>query len=337
MKKLLWIYTLALSATILHAAVIQSWNFGTGYTNGYLNGQNGWFGAENTSTYYYYSQVQPGSLSFGSISGGTQDVVSAANNNTGYELQSSISFASQTNTVWASVLYNRPSGVTSSEFHFTLGNAALTGGNSYAGYSMGARLASGVAGALVNISNGGSGYDNSLSAADNQTHLLVFKVSKANGSTNYNRVDVWIDPTETTLLAPVGKASSIPYYTITGLSSIDTFFADSLDPYSSTAMTFNWGAVSVGTTPYEAMNVTPIAETIPVIFSASKIGTNFVCGISNQTAGSSYCFVATTNLTIPLANWTPLLTNTYPTGAFYLTNAMTPGVSNRFYTLAPGP
>ena len=44
--------------------------------------------------------------------------------------------------------------------------------------------------------------------------------------------------------------------------------------------------------------------------------------------------LTSTNLTTPLANWVPVLTNNYDaSGNFSVTNAIVPGVPDKFYLL----
>jgi len=80
-----------------------------------------------------------------------------------------------------------------------------------------------------------------------------------------------------------------------------------------------------------------VPTTPPVFFDTVLSGTSIVSGVSNGAAGSTYYVLASTNLALPRASWTPIATNTYPSGVFYLTNAITPGVSQRFYLLSPTP
>jgi hypothetical protein len=48
----------------------------------------------------------------------------------------------------------------------------------------------------------------------------------------------------------------------------------------------------------------------------------------------TYHVLSATNLALPLANWTPLQTNQFDwLGNFTFTNAIAPGVPQRFYTL----
>jgi autotransporter-associated beta strand protein len=74
----------------------------------------------------------------------------------------------------------------------------------------------------------------------------------------------------------------------------------------------------------------------PVIVSTTLSGTNLVFSGTNGTGlpVGTYYVLASTNLTTPLSAWTPIFTNAYTTGgAFSVTNAILPGVPDRFYLL----
>ncbi len=64
------------------------------------------------------------------------------------------------------------------------------------------------------------------------------------------------------------------------------------------------------------------------------VGTNLVLSGNNGTAGSNYYVLASTNLTRPLAQWTPIATNQFLTGGiFNFTNGVSSGTPQRFYLL----
>ena len=55
---------------------------------------------------------------------------------------------------------------------------------------------------------------------------------------------------------------------------------------------------------------------------------------TGDAANATYYELSTTNLLTPLANWVPVLTNTFSaTGTFSVTNALVPGVPQRFYLI----
>jgi hypothetical protein len=72
----------------------------------------------------------------------------------------------------------------------------------------------------------------------------------------------------------------------------------------------------------------------PVLGGATVSGTNFVFSGTNGAAGGNYVVFTSTNLTTPVANWTPLVTNTFDVnGAFHFTNGINPGAGPGFYLL----
>jgi hypothetical protein len=72
----------------------------------------------------------------------------------------------------------------------------------------------------------------------------------------------------------------------------------------------------------------------PRFNSLSQSGTNLVISGTNGFANRPYYLVASTNLTVPLASWTRLATNTFDSsGNFSATAPIVPGVPNRFYAI----
>ena len=71
----------------------------------------------------------------------------------------------------------------------------------------------------------------------------------------------------------------------------------------------------------------------PHITGISLTGASLVINGTNGLAGESYNVLTTTNLALPLANWTVLPTNTFTAGNFSLTNTVNPGAAQSFYIL----
>jgi hypothetical protein len=87
-----------------------------------------------------------------------------------------------------------------------------------------------------------------------------------------------------------------------------------------------------------SISVAAIAPTSPPVFISTVLrGGNLVSAVSNGTAGSTYYVLASTNLALPLTNWTPVSTSTYPSGNFYLTNTVNPATPHVFFRLSPNP
>jgi len=72
----------------------------------------------------------------------------------------------------------------------------------------------------------------------------------------------------------------------------------------------------------------------PVVGSTRVSGGNLVFSGTGGAANGGYSVFTATNVTTPLSNWVLLLTNTFDgTGGFSVTNAITPGVPQKFYLL----
>ena len=76
-------------------------------------------------------------------------------------------------------------------------------------------------------------------------------------------------------------------------------------------------------------------NTFPRITALSLSGGNLVLRGTNGAANWTYYLLGSTNLGLPLSNWTPLATNLFDSlGNFVLTNSIDPSVPQRFYTIA---
>ena len=72
----------------------------------------------------------------------------------------------------------------------------------------------------------------------------------------------------------------------------------------------------------------------PVIGSTTVSGGNLIFSGTGGVANGSYAVLTTTNLTMPLTNWTSLVTNSFDSaGAFSATNAITAGTPQQFYRI----
>lgn len=72
----------------------------------------------------------------------------------------------------------------------------------------------------------------------------------------------------------------------------------------------------------------------PVIGSTRVSGGNLILSGTGGTTNGTFYVLTSTNVATPLANWTPLLTNTFDgSGNFSVTNAIVPGVPHEFYLL----
>jgi hypothetical protein len=72
----------------------------------------------------------------------------------------------------------------------------------------------------------------------------------------------------------------------------------------------------------------------PVITNVKVSANNLIFGGTNGVAGAGYYVLSSTNLAVPLTNWTVLSTNIFDgSGNFNITNSMSPNVPKQFYLL----
>ena len=73
----------------------------------------------------------------------------------------------------------------------------------------------------------------------------------------------------------------------------------------------------------------------PRIVNFSLSGTNLIFASTNGVAGGPYMLLASANVSLPLSEWTPMLTNNFDgSGNFNFTNGTTPDVGQQFYILS---
>ncbi len=112
---------------------------------------------------------------------------------------------------------------------------------------------------------------------------------------------------------------NLVYTSAPGLIGDDQFSYYIVDPID-----FTQGFVTV--TVYPMLSPTFSGSTI--------VGTNLVLNVQGGVAGGSYTLLSTTNLTLPLTNWTTVTAGTFDgSGQFSVTNAIRPGVPASFYLI----
>ncbi|HUA66746.1 MAG TPA: hypothetical protein VME24_12925 [Alphaproteobacteria bacterium] len=79
--------------------------------------------------------------------------------------------------------------------------------------------------------------------------------------------------------------------------------------------------------------ITPVITNAPAITSAYVQGTHFIMTGTNGTAGATFYILSTTNLAVPLANWTRVTTGTFTGSNFAITNVVSPREPVKFYSL----
>jgi hypothetical protein len=76
----------------------------------------------------------------------------------------------------------------------------------------------------------------------------------------------------------------------------------------------------------------------PAINAASSSGGNLIFSGTNGTSGGTYYVLESTNLALPVSEWTVLSTNLFgPGGAFSVTNPITPTPGKYFILEIPNP
>jgi hypothetical protein len=73
----------------------------------------------------------------------------------------------------------------------------------------------------------------------------------------------------------------------------------------------------------------------PQLTSISVNGTTLTIQAVNGTASGQYVLLGTTNVALPLSQWTPILTNNFSSGGILnlSTNIINPAVPQQFYML----
>lgn len=125
-----------------------------------------------------------------------------------------------------------------------------------------------------------------------------------------------------------------PYTTVAG-GLTETSFSDT-ELTSGTTYYYVVSAFNVaGESPNSAQaNATPIQPQPPLVSTINLIGDQIVFGGINGPTQGSYYVLTSTNLALPLTNWTPIATNQFSAdGHFAVTNAVDPEHSQHFYML----
>ena len=72
----------------------------------------------------------------------------------------------------------------------------------------------------------------------------------------------------------------------------------------------------------------------PQVSAASLSGTNLVISGFDGVPNGSYTVMTSTNVALPITNWSPLVTNNFDAaGGFSFTNAIAPGEPQRFFRI----
>ena len=117
----------------------------------------------------------------------------------------------------------------------------------------------------------------------------------------------------------------------------DSFQLFSSANYSGQFAAYNLPALPLGlvwNTTNLTNNGTLTVAALPLIQTVTLSGTNLVISGTGGTTNGTYHVLAGTNITTPLSNWTAIATNTFnASGAFNITNGITPALRQRFFIL----
>jgi hypothetical protein len=174
------------------AAVIATDDFES-YSAGALNTASGGSGWTSSWTAVNGIATQTSAVTGGgNLAGEIVGQADGSNNSTTAALRR---FAQQQSTVYFSVSFNAVAGLNTDDFvQFYLSNG--TTNNSSGGFGKVSTDTSFI-GARVGSSNGGTTVSSSTTIVLGTTYQLVGKISKTSGG-NYNRIDLFINPTDTT-------------------------------------------------------------------------------------------------------------------------------------------
>lgn len=122
------------------------------------------------------------------------------------------------------------------------------------------------------------------------------------------------------------------------LSAGDRFRLFTATPYIGAFATLNLPPLASGLSWRNNLSVDGSIEVAampqPGFASLTLNGTNLVLAGTNGPANGSYTVLASTNVTLPLSNWSPLATRQFDgQGSFNFTNALAPGIPQRFFQL----
>jgi T5SS/PEP-CTERM-associated repeat protein len=161
--------------------------------------------------------------------------------------------------------------------------------------------------------------------------LTLMDISK-NGSTLTN------DQIQVTAPLSYGGTLFVNKIGPTALSAGDQFSLFSASSYSGSFSAITLPALGAGltwTNKLLANGSIQVVSSAGVQFSSITLsGTNVIFNGSGGPSNATYWVLASTNVALPLANWTRILTNQFNAGgSFTFTNAVTPAVPQRFYLL----
>ncbi len=182
------------------------------------------------------------------------------------------------------------------------------------------------AGGTLALGGGIFSFSNNVSIAGNVSVLLNKSVTPSNGMA-----------VVTGTLANTGTGSILVTNVGPALAVGDTFqlFSQALAGAGTMTVTGGgavWNNNLANNGTISVQSITSLSK--PVINQVSAANGNLIFSGTNEPAGVQYYVLSSTNVMLPLSQWTPILTNTFPaTGPFSITNPIIPGAPHQFFIL----
>jgi hypothetical protein len=147
------------------------------------------------------------------------------------------------------------------------------------------------------------------------------------------------DVLNVTGLLTLGGTLSVTNISVNALAAGDSFKLFNAGAYAGNftvlnpprpAVNLRWNTNALATNGVLAVVPVPV----PVIRSISLAGGNLLCGGTNGWPGDMYYVLCTTNISLPVGQWTRLATNIFDAGGnFNFTNVVDGSLPQRFYRL----
>lgn len=283
-------------------------------------GSTGTLGTGNTSDSGVLAFNRTGSYSYGGVISGSGSVTKAGSGTV--TLTGANTYSSNTTVSAGTLLVNNTSGSGTGT-----GSVAINSGGTLGG--------SGTISGAVTVASGGTlalglstlTMNNGLSLAGNVTVSLNKSLTPSNGTAVVSGT-----------LTRTGTGS----VTVTNLGPAliagDTFQLFSQAVSGGGTMTISGGGTGVVWTNNLAANgtISVLSVTLPTphITQVQISSGNIILSGTNGPANGTYYVLSSTNVTLPLNQWTSLSTNSFnASGQFSVTNAITPGLSQQFFSL----
>ena len=93
------------------------------------------------------------------------------------------------------------------------------------------------------------------------------------------------------------------------------------------------GSASAQVNLMQVRDITAVVPAQPHITGLQLSGTNLVINGIHGTTGQSFIVLTSTNLALPLSQWTPVITNTFTASNFSVTNTVNPSARQGFFIL----